>query len=126
MLVNILLGAEMIPEKDDGFSAQDRAQRLLQALTVSEMAVFSFVLSYVFSYQSMQGEPGRSESVVLIKEKSEKKQDEIVRDNLGTSDSEIERANSTYARIYNTSSKFGEDHISVQNHSGMTPSKSSH
>uniref|UniRef100_A0A061SHK4 Duf300 domain-containing protein n=1 Tax=Tetraselmis sp. GSL018 TaxID=582737 RepID=A0A061SHK4_9CHLO len=55
-LVNALLGYGAIPEepRENGYTAPERAQRLLSTITIVEMSLFSWLLSYVFSRHSLQ------------------------------------------------------------------------
>jgi hypothetical protein len=44
---------DLIPEGRFGYTAQEHAQRLTCTATIVEMSVFSLVLSYLFSHDSM-------------------------------------------------------------------------
>lgn len=51
--LNALLSADIIPEGDLGYTMRDHAQRIMGTVTIIEMALFSLMLSYLFSHTSM-------------------------------------------------------------------------
>eukprot|EP00892_Ulva_mutabilis_P008583 jgi/Ulvmu1/6097/UM027_0075.1 len=53
LAINTLLSADIIPEGRLGYTIRDHAQRIMGTITIIEMAVFSLLLSYVFSHTSI-------------------------------------------------------------------------
>lgn len=53
LAVHALISADIIPEGDLGYTMREHAQRIMGAVTIIEMALFSLMLSYQFSHTSI-------------------------------------------------------------------------
>jgi Organic solute transporter Ostalpha len=63
VVVSVALSAELIPEGSYGYTEEENAQRITCIATIIEMALFSLLLSYLFSHRSMShNEQGTGES----------------------------------------------------------------
>ena len=63
VLISVLLSADLIPEGRFGYTAEEHAQRLTCTATIVEMALFSLLLSYLFSHRSMDHRSSAVEAV---------------------------------------------------------------
>jgi hypothetical protein len=51
--ISVLVSMDLIPEGRFGYTTEEHAQRITCTATIIEMAVFSLLLSYLFSHRSM-------------------------------------------------------------------------
>ena len=61
--VSVLLSMDLIPEGQFGYTIEENAQRLAGSVTIIEMALFSLLLSYLFSHRSMNHLEAKSSDV---------------------------------------------------------------